>query len=110
MLSVTAGAHRALRAWLDSKLPLVPASRWPNQISQPRRPGEAPMEARLVFGGGRSEGLDQVPSRTGLARPAVPLSTARLGGQALPSSKARLGQGAAGETVAGMTVGPPGLL
>lgn len=62
-----------------------------------------------MFGGGGSEGLDQVLSRTGLAQPAVPLNTARLGGPALPSSKARSGQGAAGETVVGMTVGPPGL-
>lgn len=32
-----AGAHRALGAWPDSKLPLVPASRWPNQVSRPCR-------------------------------------------------------------------------
>lgn len=50
-----------------------------------------------MFGGGGSEGLDQVPSTQGLARPVVLLSTAHPGGRALPSSKARSGQGAAGE-------------
>lgn len=61
-----------------------------------------------MCGGGGSEGLDQVPSCTGVAWLAVPLSTARLGGRALPPSKACSGQGAAGEMVVGMTVGPRG--
>lgn len=62
-----------------------------------------------MFGGGGSEGLDQVPSTQGLARPVVLLSTAHPGGRALPSSKARSGQGAAGETVVGMAASVPGL-
>ena len=71
--------------------------------------GAAPTEACLVFGGGGSEGLDQVPSTQGLARPAVPLSTAHAGGWALPSSKACSGQGASGEMAVGMAVSMPAL-
>ena len=37
VLAAMAGAHSALGAWPDSKLPLVPASRWPNQVSRPCR-------------------------------------------------------------------------
>ena len=62
-----------------------------------------------MFGGGGSEGLDQVPSTQGLARPVVTLSTAHPGGWALPSLKACSGRGASEETAVGMAVSMPGL-